>query len=79
MEVTEITSPLRLRPLYMERVWGGRMLESLYCIRPRMSRRGLTGNRRRKCGISRGIQLVNTTEKAAAITERLKDSAFRRA
>jgi len=30
MEVTEITGPLRLRPLYMERVWGGRMLEQLY-------------------------------------------------
>src|SRR5688572_19839291 len=30
MEVFEINSPLRLRPLYMERVWGGRMLESLY-------------------------------------------------
>ncbi len=25
-----VTAPLRLRPLYMERVWGGRSLESLY-------------------------------------------------
>jgi mannose-6-phosphate isomerase len=30
MEATDITAPLRLRPLYMERVWGGRMLETLY-------------------------------------------------
>ena len=30
MDSNEITAPFRLRPLYMERVWGGRMLEKLY-------------------------------------------------
>jgi mannose-6-phosphate isomerase len=29
-ETPAFTTPLRLRPLYMERVWGGRMLHSLY-------------------------------------------------
>ena len=30
MHPPELTAPFRLRPLYMERVWGGRMLEKLY-------------------------------------------------
>ncbi len=30
MDTPEFKSPFRLRPLYMERVWGGRMLEKLY-------------------------------------------------
>ena len=30
MEIPACTSPIRLRPLYMERVWGGRMIASLY-------------------------------------------------
>ncbi len=30
MNITEVTTPFRLRPLYMERVWGGRMLANLY-------------------------------------------------
>jgi mannose-6-phosphate isomerase len=29
-ETLDFTTPLRLRPLYMERVWGGRMLHTLY-------------------------------------------------
>jgi mannose-6-phosphate isomerase len=29
MEI-QLTGPIRLRPLYMERVWGGRMMASLY-------------------------------------------------
>jgi len=30
MEATAVTAPFRLRPLYMERVWGGRELAALY-------------------------------------------------
>jgi mannose-6-phosphate isomerase len=30
MTLDSVTGPLRLRPLYMERVWGGRELETLY-------------------------------------------------
>ena len=30
MDTPELKAPFRLRPLYMERVWGGRMLEKLY-------------------------------------------------
>lgn len=30
MEPQTLIAPLRLRPLYMERVWGGRMIASLY-------------------------------------------------
>lgn len=30
MDADTITTPIRLRPLYMERVWGGRVMASLY-------------------------------------------------
>ncbi len=30
MDSPTLTQPIRLRPLYMERVWGGRMIASLY-------------------------------------------------
>ena len=30
MNIPELTAPFKLRPLYMERVWGGRTLEKIY-------------------------------------------------